>query len=325
LKDERVHIARKIQENPKLSVIGVPTNSSGKSDGVAKAPNAVRRAGLIQVLGHYCEIYDEGDVTFTLPITDRDPDSGIIGYETFISMVQAVYKSVNNALNHDRFPLVIGGDCPILLGCLAAVKEVHGSSSGLLFVDGHEDAYPPHKSPTGEAADMELGFALGMNCEHLPSNIVDNSSWPPLALVDARNICMLCPRDKKVLQNQGVESLSSKVVETFYDDIALRKSRNIEALINRTLKQLKSKTVTVVDKLWLHVDLDVLSTRSMPAVDYRQPGGINWNQLKKITKAIMSSGYIIGLNLTIYNPDMDPDGLFAKRIVNYLGYVVSFL
>jgi arginase len=325
LKGKQVHIARKIRENPKLTIIGVPTNSSGKSDGVAKAPSAVRRAGLIQALSHYCEIYDEGDVTFAIPTTDRDPDSGIIGYDIFISMVRAVYKSVNNALKNYRFPLVIGGDCPILLGCLAAVKEVHGSSSGLLFVDGHEDAYPPHKSLTGEAADMELGFALGMNCEHLPSNIVDNSNWPPLPLVDARNICMLCTRDKKVLQKQGVESLSSKVVEIFYDDTALRKSKNIEALINRTLKQLKSKTVTVVDKLWLHVDLDVLSTRSMPAVDYQQPGGINWNHLKKITKAIMSSGYTIGLNLTIYNPDMDPDGLFAKRIVNYLEYAVSFL
>jgi arginase len=325
LKDERVRIARKIQGNPKLSVIGVPTNSSGKGGGVAKSPSALRRAGLIQILGHYCETYDEGDVTFTIPTTDRDPDSGIIGYDTFISMVQAVYKSVNNALKSHRFPLVIGGDCPILLGCLAAVKEVHGSSSGLLFVDGHEDAYPPDKSPTGEAADMELGFALGMNCEHLHSNMVDNSSWLPLPLVDARNICMLCPRDKKVLQKQGLECLSSKAVEIFYDDTALRKSKNIEALINRTLRQLRSKTVTVVDKLWLHVDLDVLSTRSMPAVDYQQPGGINWNQLKKITKAIMSSGYTTGMNLTIYNPDMDPDGLFAKRIVNYLGYAVSFL
>jgi arginase len=63
----------------------------------------------------------------------------------------------------------------------------------------------------------------------------------------------------------------------------------------------------------------------MPAVDYQQPGGINWNQLKKITKTVMSSGYTIGLNLTIYNPDMDPDGSFAKRIVNYLEYAVSFL
>ena len=315
---------RKLQGNLKLSIIGVPTNSSGKSGGVAKAPDAIRRAGLIQVLNRYCEIHDEGDVTFTPPITDRDPASGIIGYDAFISMIHAVYKSVNNALKQHRFPLVIGGDCTILLGCLAAVKEIHRNSVGLFFIDGHEDAYPPHKSPTGEAADMELGFALGMNCEHLPSNIV-NDSWPlPLPLVDVNNICMLGPRDKKVLQKQGVESLSRKVVETFYDDIVLRKSKNVEALINRALKRLKSKMV-MVDKLWLHVDLDVLSTRSMPPVDYQQPGGINWNQLRKITKAVMSSRDIIGLNLTIYNPDMDPDGRFAKRIVNYLEYAISFL
>src|SRR5207237_833895 len=160
-------------------------------------------------------------------------------------------------------------------------------NSSLLFVDGHEDAYPPHKSATGEAADMEIGFALGMNCEHLPSNIVDNNTgWPPLPLVDANNVCMFGTRDKKALQKQGVESLSRKAVKTFYDDIAIRKSKNVEALISRALKRLESSTVGVIDKLWLHVDLDVLSALSMPAVDYRQPGGINWNQLKEIAKAI---------------------------------------
>ena len=119
-----IDLARKIQGNPKLSIIGVPTNSSGKSGvGVARAPNAIRSAGLIQVLSHYCEIYDERDVAFTLPVTDRDPDSGIIAYDALLSMIQSVYKGVNNALTHGRFPLVIGGDCPILLGCLAAVKR----------------------------------------------------------------------------------------------------------------------------------------------------------------------------------------------------------
>jgi arginase len=313
-----------VQGSPKLSIIGVPTNSSGRSNGVAKAPNAIRRAGLIQAFRHYCETYDQGDVTFIQPIVRRDHNSGIIGYDSFISMVQAVYKSVNSALKHHRFPIVIGGDCPILLGCLAAVREIHGSSSGLLFVDGHEDAYPPHKSPTGEAADMELGFALGMNCERLQSNIVHNNSyWPPLPLVDANKVCMLGTRDRKMLQKQGVESLSRKAVKTFYDDIAIRKSKNVEALISRELKQLGSKIAA--DRLWLHLDLDVLSTSAMSAVDYQQPGGINWTQLEKITNAIMSSGSTIGLDLTIYNPDLDPDGRFAKRIVSYLQYAVSIL
>jgi arginase len=43
---------------------------------------------------------------------------------------------------------------------LAAVKEIHRNNAGLFFIDGHEDAYPTHKSPIGEAADMEFGFAL---------------------------------------------------------------------------------------------------------------------------------------------------------------------
>jgi len=42
-------------------------------------------------------------------------------------------------------------------------------------------------------ADMELSLALGINCEYLPSNIVNGMQVP---LVDVRNVCMLGPRDK---------------------------------------------------------------------------------------------------------------------------------
>jgi arginase len=313
-------LSKTLRAKPNLGVVGVPTNSSGKADGVAKAPTAIRHAGLVHALGRYCKVHSEGDVSFASSTKDRDPYSGIISYDAFTSMIHAVHKGVSNSINHERFPLVIGGDCPILLGCLAALKEIYESRVGLFFIDGHEDSYPPHKSPIGEAADMELGFVLGINCEYLPSNIVNGLQVP---LVDARNVCMLGPRDKKYLQKHGIKSVSGKVVKAFYDDIDIRKSKDIEGLINRVIKHLTSKRA--VDKLWFHVDLDVLSTRSMRAVDYKQPGGINWNQLKKITKAIISSGYTAGMNITIYNPDMDPDGRIAKHIVSYLEYTASFL
>src|SRR5260370_3100936 len=60
-----------------------------------------------------------------------------------------------------RFPLLVGGDCAVLLGALAAL-ETGGDQPGLFFVDGHEDAWPPAASPAGEAADCELGLALGL-------------------------------------------------------------------------------------------------------------------------------------------------------------------
>jgi arginase len=289
-----------------LTLIGVPTNSAGKRGGVANAPAALRRAGLVKALGRVCEARDEGNVSFSPPTEERDAGSGIIAYSSLVSMVHRVCTSVSRAFMEGRLPLVIGGDCPVLLGCLAAsVQNYH--PTGLLFVDGHEDGYPPHQSPTGEAADMELGFALGLGVPDLLREAMGT-----IPLIDASSVCMLGPRDKKILQKSNVKSLDDGIIE-YYDDATLRKG-NIEALTSRVTRQLAAKT----NGLWLHVDLDVLSTRSLPAVDYQQPGGLSWNQLESLTKTALSSANLVGMDLTIYNPDLDPDNRFAKRIVKYL-------
>lgn len=300
------------EKDLQLSLIGVPTNSAGKGNGVANAPAALRHAGLAESLGRFCQVYDEGDAAFSMPTTKRDADSGIIAYSSLASMVCSVHTNVRRAFQEGRFPLVIGGDCPVLLGCLAASVETYRSTR-LLFVDGHEDAYPPHKSPTGEAADMELGLALGLEIPDLIRRAVGS-----MPLIDAPRICMLGPRDKKTLQQFDVRSLDGKI--EYYDDATLRKG-DIEALTRKVLRRLTPK----LEKLWLHVDLDVLSTRSLPAVDYRQPGGLSWNQLERLTKTVLSSGNVIGLNVTIYNPDLDPDKRFARRIVKYLQTVLAFM
>jgi arginase len=114
-----------------------------------------------------------------------------------------------------------------------------------------------------------------------------------------------------VLLKTGVRSLDGTV--ELYSDSDLLKN-GIESLTEKTVGKLSRNT----DRLWLHVDLDVLSTESLPAVDYQQPGGINWEQLETLAKTAFSSGRIAGCNVTIYNPDMDPDGRHARRIVKFL-------
>lgn len=120
-------------------------------------------------------------------------------------MVEAVGAVVAESLAHGAFPLVVGGDCPILLGCLAAASET-GPSIGLLFVDGHEDAWPPELSPNGEAADMELGFILGLHRNRLPSQL--SASMPQL---NFHAVAVLGPRDQAELRAAGVRSLAGRL------------------------------------------------------------------------------------------------------------------
>ena len=113
----------KRKKDPVITIIGVPTNSSGKLDGVARGPSALCRAGLIDVLASFCDVHDYGDVLFSQPIPEKSADSGIIAERSLVSMIYAVRTAVNNVLAEERFPLVIGGDCPILLGCLASCQR----------------------------------------------------------------------------------------------------------------------------------------------------------------------------------------------------------
>ena len=64
-------------------------------------------------------------------------------------------------------PLVVGGDCTLLLGVFQALPR----GSGLWFVDGHADFFDGESSPTGEAADMELAILTG----HGPAGLLEGA------------------------------------------------------------------------------------------------------------------------------------------------------
>jgi arginase len=217
-------------------------------------------------------------------------------------MVEAVRREVGRALREGRMPLVVGGECPLLLGCLAAAHDAYGRV-GLLFVDGHEDAWPPEQSMTGEAADMELGLALGLT---------SITGMPRLAnllpLIRPEDTILLGPRDRAELDAERAQSIAANV--TFKDDVALLNgdAGAIATIFSEHLHR-------DIGRWWFHVDLDVLTTEAMPAVRYPQPGGLEWKHLQAITEATLGTPGLIGWDITIYNPDLDPDHRSAERIV----------
>jgi arginase len=287
-----------------IGLLGVPTNSAGTITGVARAPTTLREVGLVDALRQHADVYDYGDVMLPDPSPERDSVTHLIDPHGLIALVTRVRDAVASMLDDGHFPLVIGGDCPVLLGCLLAAKS--HERLGLLFVDGHEDAYLPVQSPTGEAADTELAFALG----------IADASWSPeltamLPLVAPADVRILGARDAALLRAEGVASLGDRIALVDGD----RLSAEPASLAAEAVSPLP-------DPWWFHLDLDVLSTEALPAIDYPQPGGLGWSELSLVVTTALG-GNPTGWDITIYNPDLDPERIHARRIVRFIGSAIG--
>ena len=294
----------------RIGLIGVPFNSTGLPGGEARAPAALRAAGLVDALQRVAEIRDYGDITLPESSPERDPTTGIIAPANLAEMVAAVRVLVAQAIGDGNVPLVIGGECPLLLGCLAAARDTYGRV-GLFFVDGHEDAWPPHQSTTGEAADMELGFALGLTTATGVPNLD-----ALLPLVCPNDAIVLGPRDRDELVAANVPSVASTV--TFRDDRAL-----LATDLDTTSRALTRHLHAVAAHWWFHLDLDVLATRSFSAIRYPQAGGLSWPHIETIAHAALKAPGLVGWNITIYNPDLDIGGRGAVQILTFLEEMFS--
>jgi arginase len=49
-------------------------------------------------------------------------------------------------------------------------------------------------------------------------------------------------------------------------------------------------------------------------VDYRRPGGLTWQEATEILGGLLTSDRARGLEVTIFNPRLDPDGSIAQHL-----------
>ena len=152
---------------------------------------------------------------------------------------------------------------------------------------------------------MELSFALGRAVDGLPERLVAT-----LPRVDPRNVVVIGARDGAELAEAGVASLDG-VVDIIRPEAI--DPAGAERLGTDTMERLAA-----AGRTWHHVDLDVLATASLGAVDYRQPGGLDWVTLTALSRGALRNPTVAGWDVTIYNPDLDPDRTGSERIVRYV-------
>jgi len=214
--------------------------------------------------------------------------------------------AVSAALGRARFPVVLGGDCSILLGCLLGARR--GGRCGLLHIDGHTDFFHPGNYDTatrlGSAAGMDLALATGRGEPLL-------THWPEVGspLVADEDVIQIGDREADV---DGHGQLPPSIARLTVQEV-LRVG--VGAAADQAARGMIRRGLT---RTWLHVDLDVLDGKLMLAVDSPGSPGLDFDQLARLISGLVRSARVIGLDVTIYDPQRDRHLRYPATIVDCL-------
>ncbi|WP_340236428.1 arginase family protein [Emticicia soli] len=232
-----------------------------------------------------------------------DDKTGIRNLPELIDYTKQYAQVIKEIVAQKQFPIVIGGDCSILIGSMLALRQ--SGNYGLIHIDGHTDyAIAKISSSTGGAAGMDLAIVTGIGDDAI-TNI---DSLKPY--VNETNTAQLANRCYDETFNGNFYNTA-----IFSADLPVLRKKGLIKTANAVIAKLKNNKV---DGVWLHVDADVLSTDLMPAVDSPQADGLTYKELKTMLKTFIKSGLVVGFQITIYDPDLDPDKSIGKKLVDEL-------
>ncbi|WP_435091948.1 arginase family protein [Clavibacter michiganensis] len=283
-----------------IVLLSAPTNLGlepprpGSVPGAAKAPEALRESGLFRRLAELGA--RDGGVVLPGRYVDDDADRPAHRVRNESAMVEHARRladRIEGALRDGCAPLVVGGDCSVLLG--AGVAMARRGGAGLVHVDGHTDfRHPGNSDRCASVAGEDLAVAVG---RHRPA-IADVDGHGPY--FDAAHAAHVGCRDDDA-EIAEVRSLLGGVLPA-----SEWRVRGTEAVADVVMR------VADVSGYWLQVDVDVLDPEIMPAVDSPDPGGCTAGELVALLRLLAPRA--VGASVTVFDPDLDPDGRYARLV-----------
>jgi arginase len=302
---------RSMSRSPTLilapSNLGLRPNEDGSQSGTWRAPQTLLDAGLASAV-------DAGQVIWLeRPGYQSEAQFGTAirnGLSIRAFSLQLSDK-VADVLRRGGFPIVVGGDCSILLGSLYGSRICGGR--GVVHVDGHSDFFHPGNYDTGSrlgsAAGMDLALASGRG-ELLLTH------WPELGTPLAEDADIIQVGERSHDPEAG--SFRNHVADTQITQFTIQHltTEGIQETARQILSCLEKRRLS---SAWLHVDFDVLDQIVMPAVDSPGSPGLDTVQLASLIDQLCVSGRIAGADFTIYDPERDTGVRYAKSLVDCIG------
>lgn len=289
----------------RCAIIEAPSILGLKPTGVDGLPARLLELGLAERIGAR-----RAGVVVPPPYgPERDAETGTLNAHAIAAWTPRLADAVEAVLDAGEFPVVLGGDCSVVLGGTLALRR--RGRYGLLFIDGHADFYQPEVNPNGEAASMDLAFATGYG----PRLLTDIEGLGPL--VRDEDAFVFGFRDGEEQAEYGSQPLPPAMRAL---DLAAVRRMGIDAAAAAAVEHVARDGL---DGFFIHLDADCLDDAVMPAVDYRIPDGLSVDEMKTVLRVALASGRAVGMEVTIYNPALDAAGSAGRALADLLADVLG--
>src|SRR3954451_19688179 len=307
----------------RIAVLDAPSNlglrppTATSVPGVAKAPGALRDHGLLRRLN----ARDAGCLTPPrYDPGDWQPGDGVCHAPEISAYSRRLADRIGAILDHGEFPVILGGDCSILLGSALAMHrlgEAVGGRIGLVFVDGHSGfRHPGNASHVGAAAGEDLALVTGRGQTDLAAMEGRRPYYRDIDVV----VMGIRAQDEYRLELQGAGSGAQDEYGLDVQAAGFVTGPVPPLRVEGAARSAQWARDQLVDcaGYWVHVDVDVLDPAVMPAVDAPEPGGIAFPELELLLAGLVDTPHCLGVEITVFDPDYDPDGTYAAEITSTL-------
>ena len=275
----------------RLALLGVPTSLGAHAPGQERCPSAFRAAGLVERLSAAgFELDDLGDLARTRNAPDpanRRAQNG--------SAVAAVARETAAALGpvfaQDSPALVIGGDCTIEVGVVAALTQ-STPRVGLLYVDAGPDLNTPRSVTTGFLDWMGMSHILGE-----PDAMEELSRvGARFPLLRAEDVTLFGAEPEELTDHENARVAALELQTYWAADVR----NSPTAVAASALDQMENRA----DAILVHLDVDVMDFIDFPAADFPTiNAGLTFEQTMACIDVFVRSPKFKGLTITEFNPD----------------------
>jgi arginase len=296
-------LAVKIVRQPKkIALIGAPSSAAAFSAGSEKAPAALRAAGIaekLQALGY--EVTDYGDCAQRL-FADDEEHRRARNLTEIVAGLNDLKTRAEIAVKSGGLVLVLGGDCAQMIGLLTGVRRYY-KHVNLLWVDRDADLNTPASTPSGRIDGMVVAHIIGKGAPELVR------FWSDAPLVREPDVTLfgferIDPPEQEFLSKSPMRHLDAADIQ----------SKGAAKAAHDALVQVHAD----VREFVLHLDTDVIAQEEFPAVNVPGSGGLRLDDVRTAFVKFVKHKNLLGLDVAQYNPDKDPDGSGAGKLVDLL-------